>query len=454
VGPSRFGLCVAAVAALLLFLWPSAADNPPAEPSYRAGSLAQDEPQAIYSSHVNDAANRLFYLLFTRTVKLRAAEDFLDAAPFLSLFQTNGTTLSVSERVLERIESGDRAIEPLHPFDPPGARMRGVIGALSDPRFARLEQALRDALVDADKRPALQRALLQSDVWAAYDIVRKHYLSPRTSDDKPRCEIILALCAKVVKKLALTAAEAKALPDNLTAAARAGQVPDLLAADGPWIEVEWFPGRSHDFVADCRRASRVFVKPASPPADRIAFVNALRPRSVRENGPQSKLAAVALVTQLLLVDTGGHIVPTRLTYEVQVRTFVDGRETLLHEAELSRKMLLRDLKSGGFTMFHNKDGAYLPFACNDLFFASQVHLSRQVRKDYLPGQAVLVSLQRRCAACHGDRSLGVTTFGGTQDDANPLAKVLKPTEHEHAAYVIERKMERDDFKALRADWEK
>lgn len=41
---------------------------------------------------------------------------------------------------------------------------------LVDPQFAELRQALKEACAETAPRPALQRALMQSDVWAAYDI--------------------------------------------------------------------------------------------------------------------------------------------------------------------------------------------------------------------------------------------------------------------------------------------
>jgi len=428
----------------------------PYEPSYRTGSLAKDEPQAIYSSDANDAWNRLFYLLFTRRVKVRVSEDFPDAGPFQSIYQLSSTNFSISERRLERIESGDRAIEPFYPLDGPGVRWQGVINAVTEPRFALLERSLRDALDETEQRPPLQRALLQSDIWAAYDILHKLYVSARASEDKARCAKIMVLSAKLVKKLALKPTEVDALPENLAAAARVRQLPNLFAPDSPWLEVKWNPQRTHDFFTDFRRATRVFLKPATPPADKGDFVNRLRPGSIRENwNKKSKLDAVALVTQLLVIDTNGAIVPTRLTYEIQLRTFVEGKEIQLEVGELSRKLLLSDPQSAGLTMFHNKDAAYLPFGGNDYSFASRVPLWRQLgysRGRRLPEETVLVSLERRCAACHGNNSLHVRTFG-TQEE-NPPVKILKPAEHEHALYVIDRKKAREDFAALQRDWRK
>lgn len=45
-------------------------------PAYRAGSLTKQEAQSIYALDPQDPWNRIFYLLFTRTVKLRLADSF------------------------------------------------------------------------------------------------------------------------------------------------------------------------------------------------------------------------------------------------------------------------------------------------------------------------------------------------------------------------------------------
>jgi hypothetical protein len=63
----------------------------------------------------------------------------------------------------------------------------------------------------------------------------------------------------------------------------------------------WFSERVHDDFADYRRVARVFIKPATKPADTLAFLNGLRqPQNVAE-----KLDSVALVIQSLLIDRTG-----------------------------------------------------------------------------------------------------------------------------------------------------
>src|SRR5688500_17532258 len=89
------------------------------KPSYLAGSLERDEPQAIYAADAKDSWNRIFYCLFTRTVQTRLTSDFISDftsdAPFDSVEVMGLPHLKASTRTFARIESGDRAIEPFYP---------------------------------------------------------------------------------------------------------------------------------------------------------------------------------------------------------------------------------------------------------------------------------------------------------------------------------------------------
>jgi hypothetical protein len=278
---------------LALALVPTLCEAQP-KPSYRARSLRKDEPQAIYSPDPNDAWNRIFHCLFTRTVPVRASNEFRDAGPFTTFYVNSSTDgMSLSVRSLERIESGDGAIDPLYPSF---ISTEGRSLVLTEPRFPQLHDALAAALKETTRRPPLARALMQGDAWAAYDLLHD-YGTDKTRADQARCDQLLELLAKFIKKLALTPGEIDQLPDNYGAAARVGKVPDLFAPESGWLEVEWLPQRRHDYAADFRRATRVFLKPASGTPDKQALVDSL-PRS---HGAPAWLDSVAQVTQLLLI---------------------------------------------------------------------------------------------------------------------------------------------------------
>lgn len=113
---------------------------------YRAGSLAKLEPQAVYAADPHDSWNRIFYLLFTRPVEMRLTDDFKGHEPYDSIEVMGNPSLAVTHQTFDRIESGDRAIDPLYPnfFNVTGAEK-----VLVDPRFTELKQALAEACAES-----------------------------------------------------------------------------------------------------------------------------------------------------------------------------------------------------------------------------------------------------------------------------------------------------------------
>src|SRR5499427_10735414 len=109
----------------------------------RFGSLPKDEPQAIYQPDPGDSWNRIFYSLFTRTVKTRLSQDFSEGAPFTSASLMGFPDFRVSASLFERIEGGDGANDPLYPSVLTSA---GAAQALVEPRYSMLKRALADAL--------------------------------------------------------------------------------------------------------------------------------------------------------------------------------------------------------------------------------------------------------------------------------------------------------------------
>ena len=416
----------------------------PSKPTYQVGSLPKDEPQAVYSADRDDSWNRIFYCLFTRTVQLRLSDDFLEGAPFSQPTQTLFPQRSISDGTFERIEGGDRAIEPLYPSF---LTSSGPFQVLDEPRYSQLTKALVAALQENADRTPLARALMQSDVWAAHDILSREYdfahKGEQGNQRRARKDKLLALLAKLIKRLALTSEEIKSLPDNYAAAANTHHLPDLFAQDSAWMEVRRDPARFHDGAADHRRAARVFVKPAKPPQDVPEFLEGLRDA----HGSTPQLSAVALITQNLLIDNTGKVVPSPLTYEVQLRTFVKDEKTEfgnadLQQYDLSRRLLLSEAKTGGLVGSDDKSPAYLPLAYNDYGFAGRSGA----------GQPLLVALRTRCVGCHGERAATVVTFGPVQVPPPSPVVHLKPSDNDCARDVAQFKMESANFKALRKQW--
>src|SRR5271165_1061062 len=76
------------------------------------GPSSVDAAQPIYSDNASDPWNRIFYCLFTRRFETRVSSEYAVGAPFTEYHQ--GLEMLVSTRSFERLEIGDRAIDPLY----------------------------------------------------------------------------------------------------------------------------------------------------------------------------------------------------------------------------------------------------------------------------------------------------------------------------------------------------
>ena len=425
----------------------AATDGPQAPPKFDPlrDSLARDEPQAIYAPDVTDSWNRIFHLLFTRQIRSRLLVE--PAMPV----QMDHESLALSERRVTRIESGDRAIDPLYPswtwmgsssFDmSPDSRWR----ILREPRYPQFVKALETVTASAAERSPLARALMQADLWAVYDMLRTIPLmragsrgsTPDTVLRTQRIEELMPLLARAIRALALTRAEIEALPDNYAAGARAGELPALFSRESGWMEVRSFHERMHERAVMNRRVTRVFVKPAERPQSEAAFLEGLS----QGQGQSDSLGAAALLIQVLLIAADGTVVPSPITYEVQIRTAASdpgpspaGRQILQYE--LSRRRLLSVPRQAGLVLLDELAPAYLPIAGNDFSFATPPSMD---------GDPVVVPLRSRCAVCHGEGLGKLFTFAKIE---KPRVERLPAGEPSHARDVAARKMTREDFRSL------
>jgi hypothetical protein len=433
----RLSVIVLHIAALALLCSAQSGLNP------RSGSLPKDEPQAIYHSDTADSWNRIFYCLFTRTVKTHLSQDFSEGAPFTSA-RMIGPRVSAS--LFERIESGDGANDPLYPSFYTSA---GSAQALVEPRYSMLKRALADALGESRDRLALDRALMQGDAWAAFDILSgyRRIAGPQAESLDERRRELLPMLARFIRKLSLTPEEIKRLPDNYAAASAVLRMPDLFGTRSEWGEIKWLPNRDHDNSVHFRRAARVFIKAKSQPADWQTFLNKFRKGASDTAG---EIDAVALVTQSMLIDSNGSVVPSPITFEVQQRSFIkDGRgisaKTELGQFEISRKLFLSNPLSGGLVSLDDKAGSYLPSSANDYSFAS----AQFDRAGFTP--PTYATLRTRCVSCHESDIKRVLTLAPQALEPLPPVERLSPSENKHGNSVAKRKMERDDFKALQRE---
>lgn len=418
-----------------------------------AGSEVQvfsaDDSQGIYSSDANDSWNRIFHLLFTRTVKTRRSDEFSDSQPFTNIQAMGFPSLRVSTRSFERVEIGDRAIEPLYPSFFSNA---GVIQVLDEPRFSQLKQALTEACAETNPRPAIARALMQCDAWAAYDLLYLHssfYGFEGKGYEQRRNELLLLL-ARLVNKLALKPEEIASLPRNYDEARAKHDLPDLFSLNSSWIEIQLSPHRLHEVSTDFRRAARVFIKPSAATTDKNALLERLR----KDRDPVADIDAATLIMQDVLINHEGTVVPSNLTTDVQIRRFVKDTagkllKTEVREIELSRREFLTNPSQGGLIEYTEKAPAYLTSAGNDYTFASRMFDDRASNGS---GSPVLVTLGTRCQSCHGKLRNVVLSFSTHEGPPLPPITLMNPSSNDHAWYVAGRKEERDDFKKLREQW--
>jgi len=418
-------------------------------------TLIGSAPQPIYSSDPNDAWNRIFYYLFSRRIETRLSDLFPEGAPFVD---------GISTRLFERDEIGDRAIDPLYPSN---FANTGRYLVLTDPAYANFKKALQDALDDNGKRSPEARALMQSDLWGAHDIFSVPFPQADEKDLGKLRMIVLDLISRLIKKIALTPEEIKSLPDNYSTAVRQHSFPDVFARDSGWIEVLWVYPRAHDDVAGFRRTARVFLKLKHPQSAVQSFLDGMPDRE--ESDPLFGLDGVALVTQLLLIDSKGKVEPTSLTSEVQVRLFetatkdsikpndgtlkmMDGafERARLQVCEVSRKLFLQDPASGGLVPEDDNSPAY----AGHYGFAEGEPVGQGGPNLNLTAIApVQVTLRVRCAFCHGEGLNQLMTFAISRPPhpkSSPPVKQLNSNEHETARLAIAEKEKRRDYQALLA----
>jgi hypothetical protein len=411
---SRLGLILTFAVAAAACLPQGAASGPVA----RGSVFVSDDPEAIYGADPNNSWNRIFRALFTRNIKHRLSSDFPEGAPFTSLsgLGLGINPLRISKEKFSRTEIGDRGIEPLYPTF---FTHEGPVQVLYEPRFTVLTSALREAIDETRDRSPIERALMQADVWAAYDFLYRARREKSPSEAK-----LLNLLRQFIRKLALSSDEIKSLKNN------------YVVADG-WLEIELLPHRHHEETAFQRRAARVFVKPRTPPADARQLVE-----SLKHNQHHEKIEAVMLVIQNLLVDKSGRVVPSPLFSVVQLRTFKTDPKTGAvsgepQQFELSRRKLLTEPPSGGLVEFPATGPAFLSSAGNDLDFATPI------QEADVP---VLAKLRTRCTQCHGSSLTHLMTYSIHDFPPVPTVRIL--ADQERAFYVARLKEERDDFKSL------
>ena len=291
----------------------------------------------------------------------------------------------------------------------------------------------------------LKRALLQRDLWALFDWAADPgwpKLDEKKRFVKERGELQSRL-GRVLRRLALSAAEIEKLPDNYAAAVKAKRYPAEFQADrksaaflpadlwdpkGPWVllgdreggllagqHVQFFGGRS---------TFMIFLRLPEGRDPTLKYVDQLSEwlkkgaKGGRATAPQfSANTQFALVRRTLLLDDQGEIRPTPLTEQVQLHilhdptTAPDGPNTVLNrkpgvhtflEFRLRREQLLAG-KGGGGGLGAVPDDE-----------REWQHLTFYGGGPAPDGFAVVLAIMASCRRCHshGPGVLSINSFHG------------------------------------------
>jgi len=199
----------------------------------------------------------------------------------------------------------------------------------------------------------LKRATLQRDLWAVFD-----WLSARGDNYFAQRRQLQVRLGSIIHRLALTAEQIKALPDNYARAVAERAFPpayqtenpeaaflpaDIFQPEGPWVCLGNGQGpllaRTHTEAFNGRSAFLVFMRLPGGRRETVEYLARLKdfPQPLIPNTEGSSVLGpvrfnpelpqfpvgtqLALIRQQILIDDEGRLVPSRLTESVQIRVY-------------------------------------------------------------------------------------------------------------------------------------
>jgi hypothetical protein len=368
---------------------------------------------------------------------------------------------------------------------------------LEGPTHAEAVKLLDDFLAGAHRlvRDPLKRAILQRDLWGVFDWAAYPFGNFYTGPTSIRTGPLQDRLAKAIRNLALSKAEANALPDTYALAVKSKVYPvafdparpnapflppDLFDPAGPWVCVTGprelttpiateharvFAGRSVFLVfirlPEGRQATlayleklNTFPRPWTVPPQEPDEITGRRPPAPELNPdvPQFPVGTqLALVRQLIVVADDGRPTTTPLTESVQVRTY---REILPRErehgdhAEKSQGFVELELRRAD--LFAGKNGGLRAINGDDrvpsalTFFRSWADpFETEVEA---PHNRPTPAFQL-CAACHTQGGIrGVNSYSQTGSTRPPSSPGLFPVS------VADARARSAAWKSGLADW--
>lgn len=306
----------------------------------------------------------------------------------------------------------------------------------------------------------LKYAVLQSDAWAVFD-----WAAPRGGE-------LASRLAKLMSKVALSADEIQRLPDNYAAAIASKRFPtaydsatpeqaflppDLFQSQGPWVAID-IPAEPaallHARFVSGRSFFTVLIRLPGGRQAALDYLKSLGDYPARERGPGEGMLGlqqlnpdmpqfpagthVALVRQMMLVDSAGSLRVTPLVQMIQMRVYQPLGDAVV-EFRLSREAL-----------FAGKAGGLRPVEAGEREFVQFVALPHDQIDRPLGSRGTLdLAPVFRCNACH--REPGVFSFFTYTRTFHPGSPRFPPVSaSEDTSSLIEKSLA---WKRQQEDWE-
>jgi len=328
-----------------------------------------------------------------------------------------------------------------------------------------LDEFLRTHAENLIKDP-LKRAIMQRDLWAVFDWSVQQIQwtgTPEYSNEKRELQSRLA---ELLRRLALTPEQIKALPDNYVeaVASRAFSAqydktqpqqpflpPDLFDPRGPWVCISISPefieyggvAKSHVVSVSGRSVFLVFLQLGEGRKATLDYFRALwdSPQPWVQATPQiaddQSVAnphlpsfpagtKMALVRQMVLFDNQGKLVVSPITESVQIRVYREITQAPAHDftGGLARMALnsgqdFFEIRISRPLLFSYKQGGLRPTA-RDEKEPSTFQTQGFDEIDGWPGQGSpsFIAVMQGCLSCHS---------GGGISSFNSRDSLLKPT---------------------------
>jgi hypothetical protein len=303
----------------------------------------------------------------------------------------------------------------------------------------------------------LKRAVFQHDLWAIYDWVS----SPAVNYLDQRIEIQKRL-AQIMRRVALSKSEINALPDTYGLAIDAGTFPtsfdthkpltqflppDLLKAESNWVNVgneNGIAAVTHVQAFTGRSAFYVFYRLPAGRQATLDFIATLP--TIRRNAPAPDLMHVALVRQLLLIDTDGNITPSPITESLQIRVLHAKNSQDVFQFDLRRTLLFAG-KSGGLHAVERNEVELPQF---------MVHGFDPFESDFITlDQAQIATLNQCGTACHFDSGTdGIISYSRKPMPLanNELPVLTETTMASEVERIITWKTSQENWQTLKKLW--